>query len=328
MVLLDLGALVGAAVASTLLTYLVLRYSRALGAIDVPNERSSHQVPTPRGGGLAIVVVVLIGTVVLAAITNMSRLVSAVLIMTGLMVAAVGYADDKYQLRASPRFAVHLLAATILVSMLAWKAEVPWFAAVLYVVGVAWSINLFNFMDGIDGIAGSQAVFVTGAAAVLGGLAAGSPVVTLLILTCGACLGFLLWNWSPAKIFMGDVGSGFLGFWVAALSLILHTDGILSIWTCIILNGLFIADATTTLARRVLSGKRWYEAHRSHAYQHLARQWGSHGRVTILVSIMNVLVILPLAEITTEFPQIAPGVTLAGIVLIGAMAWWCGAGAD
>lgn len=328
MFLLDLGPLVGATIASTCLTYLVIRYSRAFGAIDVPNERSSHRVPTPRGGGLAIVIVVLIGTLVLTATTQVSAWASAALIMTGLMVAAVGYADDKFQLRASPRLAVHVMAAIVLVAILTIEADVHWFAAILYILGITWSVNLFNFMDGIDGIAGSQAVFVTGAAAILASLAGGSSIVGLLALTCGACLGFLVWNWSPARIFMGDVGSGFLGFWVAALSLVLHTEGALSIWTCIVLNGLFVADATTTLVRRMMLGKRWYEAHRSHAYQHLATRWGSHGRVTLLVWIVNLLLILPLAMVTVQVAHMAPVIAMGAIVLLGGIAWRCGAGAD
>jgi Fuc2NAc and GlcNAc transferase len=310
------------------LTYLLIRYAKVFAPIDIPNERSSHRTPTPRGGGLAIAVVAWVGTLFSNGPKLLDPRVLVALLVGGFLVAGVGYADDKLQLRAGIRFLVHLVAASLMVGMVAAAGNLHWFVVLLFVVGIAWSINLFNFMDGIDGIAGSQAVFVAGATAVLVTEGAQSSTTELWVLTCGAALGFLVWNWSPSKIFMGDVGSGFLGYWIAALSLVLHTEGALSIWTSIVLNGVFISDATATLVRRFLLGKRWYEAHRSHAYQHLAVRWGSHRRVTLVVWGVNLFLVVPLSVATKVCGSFAPGIAVGTIALLSLIAWRCGAGVD
>src|SRR5688500_17262025 len=130
----------------------------------------------------------------------------------------------------------------------------------------------------------------------------------LAIVVAGASAGFLLWNWPPAKIFMGDVGSGFLGFWLAILAIDMHAAGVLPIWTSLILGSSFVADASITLLRRVLRGERWYEAHRSHAYQILSRRWQSHLKVIRALWILNVTVLLPLAYFSTLQPRFAPAI--------------------
>jgi Fuc2NAc and GlcNAc transferase len=150
-------------------------------------------------------------------------------------------------------------------------------------VAIIWSINLFNFMDGIDGLAAAQCLFVVVAGALLTG-AAHAVDSSLLpgIAMAGAAAGFLIWNAPPAKIFMGDVGSGFIGFGLIAAALESNGHGPVSIWTWLVLNGLFVADATVTVLTRLIRGQRIYEAHRSHVYQRLARRCSSHGRVTVV----------------------------------------------
>jgi Fuc2NAc and GlcNAc transferase len=182
-----------------------------------------------------------------------------------------------------------------------------WFLSGLLLLAGVWWINLFNFMDGIDGIAGAQAVFMLLGGAVLSALAnaevISSPVWMLMLCVVAATVGFLLLNWPPAKIFMGDVGSTWLAFMVFALALLSVQVGWLSYATWLVLAAVFVTDATVTLLTRLLRGDRWYEAHRNHAYQKLARRWGGHRPVTLCAVAVNMLWPAPLAGACTAWPQ-------------------------
>jgi len=321
--------------ASAVATWIVRRYALARGILDVPNVRSSHARPTPRGGGVAIFAVVMIGIFVLAGMGALDGSTLFGLVLPSGTIAAIGYLDDRWSLRAGPRFAVHAAAACLAVALLVPPTELSQFAPVLpaalafsvLVLAIVWSINLFNFMDGIDGIAASQAMFMAGTTAAVIGITHGASVwSTLAVLTAGATAGFLVWNWPPAKIFMGDVGSGFLGFWLAVMALILHFAAALHIWTSIALGSLFIADSTVTLMRRMLSGQRWHQAHRSHAYQILARRFGSHYAVTGAAWALNLAIVLPCALLAQRLEQ-ARGVIVCGLlILLGVTCFMVGAG--
>jgi len=163
-----------------------------------------------------------------------------------------------------------------------------WVANVLVVIAIVWMINLYNFMDGIDGIAGTEAITILGAAAIFlwvqnSGLAA----VCLLIIA--AVLGFLIWNWPPAKVFMGDVGSGFLGFVFAVLAIWSENSGAVPLLIWLLLLGVFIVDATVTLVKRMAGGEKLYEAHRSHVYQLAVQAGYSHKQVTLTVLLINIM---------------------------------------
>jgi Fuc2NAc and GlcNAc transferase len=331
--MLELAALPLATLLAAVVTGFVRARALQIGSLDVPNERSSHVTPTPRGGGLAIVLVVLLGTILACAVDAVRSANALALVAGGIMVAAVGYWDDRRGLPPLPRFSVHLLASVLVVLAVAPLGTVQaglatWAVLAVYVIGTAWSINSFNFMDGIDGIAASQAIFVTGVSAGWVFLHGDAGLATMLLVSSCACLGFLLWNWPPAKIFMGDVGSGFLGFWLAAVALLLHAKGVLSLFTSIILSSAFLADATVTLLRRMVAGRRWYEAHRSHAYQKLARKWGSHAKVVWLLWGLNILVLAPLAWAAEFRPAAAPFIAVAALAAVGALAVIAGAGKD
>lgn len=326
----SLFILSGSVLLSFGLTYLVRRYALSRGVLDVPNARSSHVTPTPRGGGLAIAATAILGSIALTLGGHIALGLCLPLAVAGAVIAVLGYVDDHFSLPALPRFAVHVIVSVFLAWMLVGHMSLAAKALVLplFAVGIAWSINLFNFMDGIDGLAASQALFVAAASAVLCVVFGELQFVQLLLVTAGACVGFLVWNWPPAKIFMGDVGSAFLGLWLAGIGVLLYAQGSLSIWTSITLNALFIADATSTLLRRVLAGKRWYEAHRSHAYQHLARRWGSHRKVTCLAWVVNVFLILPLAALIERFSGAGAYAAVATILLLMISALAVGAGTE
>jgi Fuc2NAc and GlcNAc transferase len=297
---------------SALLTALVRRLAVAHGFLDIPNERSSHSCATPRGGGMAIVVTATAAVLVLAAQGSVPRDLCMALVGGGIAVAVVGFVDDRFAVPAGVRLAVHLLAAAWAVYWLGGLtavrlgdhiAPLGWLGRALAVLGIVWVLNLFNFMDGIDGIAASEAVFVACAGALLS--AAGSGVTGAAGVFAGACAGFLLWNWPPAKIFLGDVGSGYLGYAIAVLALAATRADSAAVCVWLILGGVFFVDATVTLLRRLLRGERVYEAHRSHAYQWLARRWGSHAKVTAAVLSVNVLWLLPCAVFATRRPGLA-----------------------
>jgi Fuc2NAc and GlcNAc transferase len=309
---------IGSTAAGALLTWAALKHALAQGMLDVPNDRSSHVQATPRGGGVAIAIICLVGALMTAAAGQVAWGIALILVGAGAVVAAIGYLDDRRGMSRRVRFLLHVLASAASVLIIVGASH--WALLVAAVLAVSWAINLFNFMDGIDGLAGSQALFVAGASAVLAWLGDRTDAAVLPALTAGACCGFLVWNRPPARIFMGDVGSGFLGLWLAALALLLSQQGVVSIWTSTILGSAFIADATTTLVRRALSGRRWYEAHRSHAYQNLARRWSSHARVTTLLWFLNVLIVTPLALLAHRYPNAAPLLSVVSCAIFVALA--------
>jgi glycosyltransferase WbpL len=330
-------ALIGLALAtSALLTHLMRKVATGTGVLDVPNARSSHRVPTPRGGGVAIVLVTTAG---LCGLT-VNQTVPPDLLWAvgggGLAVALVGFVDDRRPLSASTRLAVHLGAA---LWALCWLGGLPplrigshlissgWVGYLLGALGIVWAVNLFNFMDGIDGLAGSEAIFVAVAGAVLsqpagqsGGLAVGALVFA------AACGGFLLWNWPPARIFMGDVGSGYLGYVIVVLAVAATRHNPAALWIWLILGGAFFVDATVTLVRRALRNERLDQAHRSHAYQWLARRWRSHRQVTLTVLVVNLVWLLPCGVLAATFPRYAAVLVVVVLAPLALVALAVGAG--
>lgn len=318
------------------LTAIVRRWAIARQVVDVPNMRSSHSVPTPRGGGLAAVVAATLMFAASAVANFISLDVFMALTVGGIVVAAVGFVDDRRPVAPKVRLLVHVSAA---VWALFWLGGLPplligkhlftfgWNGYLLGVLGIVWTLNLFNFMDGIDGIAGCEAVFIGVAGAVIHYLAAGPGDLPLVaIIFAAACAGFLFWNWPPAKIFMGDVGSGYMGYMVAVMAILAARDNPAALLVWVILGGVFFVDATITLVRRVVRGERASEAHRSHAYQALARHWRSHRPVTLGVLLINVVWLLPCAVFAAAHPPYAGWIVVLALTPIGITAFALGAG--
>lgn len=293
-------ALAGSVVATGLLR----RYALAKSLMDIPNARSSHSVPTPRGGGVAIVVTFLALLPLLGWAGWLGWPSVIGLFGGGVWVAVVGFLDDHGHIAARWRLLAHFIGAGWL---LAWLPALPQLALAGYnfdlgLVGyglaalmLVWLLNLYNFMDGIDGIASIEAITVCVGGALLYALI-GIPMLAAAPLLLAACVGgFLVWNFPPARIFMGDAGSGFLGLILGGLTLQAAWVTPQLLWGWLILLGVFIVDATFTLLRRLLRGDKVYEAHRSHAYQYASRQYGAHLPVTLAVLAINVLWLLPWA---------------------------------
>ncbi|HTB88460.1 MAG TPA: glycosyltransferase family 4 protein [Steroidobacteraceae bacterium] len=297
---------------SAILVGVVRRHALRNNIVDLPNMRSSHTVPTPRAGGIAVVVSFVAALCALCLCRVVDARTAGILIISGCAIAAVGYLDDRRQLTAKARFAVHLAAAVFAIALLGgipepelarWGLGGFWIGFAFAVLVLAWGTNLFNFMDGIDGIAASEAIFMSMAGAYLNWLDGGDSGVTAAMLCLSAATaGCLVWNWPPARIFMGDVGSGFLGFMVTLLVILTCNRGSAPIEVLPILGGVFLVDATVTLIRRFVRGDRWMEAHRMHAYQRLSRKWQSHKLVTVLVIAVNFGWLLPWAYMANHSP--------------------------
>lgn len=297
------------------------RYALKGGVLDVPNERSSHNAPTPRGGGVAIVLATLVTLPILALLHVIDWRVTHGLMAAGSLAAGIGYADDRSHVPLSFRLFFQFAAAAMVLLFIGAQpvalavpalAAAPSVTAILTLLYLVWMLNLTNFMDGIDGIASVEVITVcVGTIACIlfvprelnqarDAIATGTAMVqrsgaiAFAVTLAAASAGFLRWNWPPARIFMGDAGSGFLGVLLGALTLVAGSVSPALVWSCAILGGAFVVDATTTLLRRVARRETFYHAHRSHAYQHAARRWG-HARVTLGVAALNVCWLLPWA---------------------------------
>ena len=308
--------------------------AEALGLVQAPNHRSSHNHPTPNGGGLGIVVAVNLAGIPLVLFSGWT--LGWFLLGIAALLAAVGLRNDIQHLPARVRFGVQVAVCAGLLFLLSDLPSISfrvgsefelggWVLSGLLLLAGVWWINLFNFMDGIDGIAGEQAVFMLLGAAALGAWTnadvISSPVWMLMLCVAAATVGFLLLNWPPTKIFMGDAGSTWLGFMVFALALLSVQADWLSYATWLVFAAVFVTDATVTLLTRMLCGERWYEAHRNHAYQKLARRWGGHQPVTLRAVAVNMLWLAPLAGACTAWPQWAFGWALLAYapLVVGAM---------
>jgi UDP-N-acetylmuramyl pentapeptide phosphotransferase/UDP-N-acetylglucosamine-1-phosphate transferase len=262
-------------------------------ALDVPNERSSHTRPVPRGGGLVIVGGFLIGLASWLGTGNSLSPRAWGWLVGALLVATVSFVDDLHPLPATPRLAVHGIGAILLTIVGVQERELPLLVALpLAFVWIALVTNVYNFMDGIDGLAASQAV-IAGLAMLAAGAIVGNPLIGIAAgLIAAASAGFLVHNLPPARLFMGDVGSTFLGFSFAALALLGNLGvggGRLPIEFGIVILAPFLFDSIVTLARRIARGERWYAAHRSHYYQRLVVRGASHAQVTALYAGLAVI---------------------------------------
>ncbi|MEW5802903.1 MAG: glycosyltransferase family 4 protein [bacterium] len=296
-------AFISLSIAGAFLTQAIRSYTIRRSIFDIPNDRSSHTLPTPRGGGLAIVIITVSSLVAVQAIHPLCTWPCLVTYLTGsVLTAVIGWLDDVHPLPASLRFCVQAVSASFIISGFGFFKTMVFpilgqvsFGLIglpltfLWIVGLS---NSYNFMDGIDGIAGCQAV-MAGLGWAFGGWYLGLPLITILgTLLAASSAGFLWHNWPPASIFMGDVGSVFLGYSFASLAVIgsqknpsLGLVGILLVWP-------FIFDTSLTFFRRLKNGENIFAAHRTHIYQRLVISGHDHRIVTLLYGGLDVLGII------------------------------------
>ena len=261
-------------VSTSLTKYLSLSTSR-LSSMDTPNARSLHTIPTPIGGGIAILTALIIPTVYL-------HLPLYGLMMGILLLAGIAFIDDHHPLPALYRFIVQGIAAYCLLQDFSFWHDVNIVYVSIAFFSIIWMINLYNFMDGMDGFAGGMAVIGFGTFAILGGLAEHTLFMNMNLMIASAAGGFLVFNFPPAKIFMGDVGSSCLGFLVAGFSLWGIQENIFSLWVAVLLFSPFIVDATVTLLHRMLKREKVWQAHKSHYYQRVVTLGWGHQRTVLL----------------------------------------------
>jgi Fuc2NAc and GlcNAc transferase len=323
-----LSLIFGGAVLAFIVSFASVRvaiaYAQRRGMLDVPGHRRSHSMPTPRGGGIGVVLGVLVSVPAALVLLPVSpgAATTAAFSVAVIAVAAIGWLDDHGSLPIRPRLLIQLAATLLLcVAVAADTSSLLW-AVPLLLAGV-WCINLHNFMDGIDGLAAQQSIFFGAAFAALT-WSAGSPALAgsgLALAT--AALGFWWFNRSPARIFMGDVGSGTLGLIVFALCAMAWAYRTNLLWPALIFSSAFVIDATLTLLVRMLRGVRWYTPHREHLYQWLVRRGSSHRRVALGYFAWNVLVCVPVAWIAFRSPAVAPA-CFGAVYLLGAAVWRTG----
>jgi Fuc2NAc and GlcNAc transferase len=291
-----------------------------------PNFRSLHERPMPRAGGVVFSLAFIAGVVALWLIDRVDAITTLAMVVGATGATVFGFIDDCAPVGARSKFAVQGLLAVWILAAFGWQplVDLPWIPSSVEVaiswLALVWLMNAYNFMDGIDGMATSGAVFLASGAAVSLSLAAserGLICVAMLLAVCSA--GFLFFNWPPATIFMGDSGSLCLGCSFGVLLVGTVTTGALSLWTWVVLFGYFGVDTTTTTLLRMFLTRRWYGEHRSHAYQNAARIWNSHLRVVGGVSAYHGLWILPLTIWSVVMPEWAP---LAAALAVGPVVVW------
>ena len=295
----------------------VIRYGPRFGLLDTPVARSAHVAPKPLGGGAALAAPYFLCVIWFVASAAISE--SALAYLGCLFIVVLGFSDDRWQLSSKVRLPVQFIVSLAAVRAIGvdsvdfgfFSLSEPLTLSLLAVLSLVWLCNLTNFMDGIDGIAASQ-LLVTSLSCVvlLVGLDAAADesgehdvVLTLSVVLAASAAGFILWNWSPASLFMGDAGSGFIGFALGLLALESLVTQRMSVWSWVLLLGVFIADTAVTLLVRIIRGERWYEGHSQHAYQILSRRLNSHSRVVGGVILINICWLLPLAWVAGILPH-------------------------
>ncbi len=321
--------------ASFMVTAALRRYALRRQLMDVPNARSSHLVPTPRGGGMAIVVTLVLAIGALASFGLIAGSLAWAVLGSGLMVALIGFVDDHGHIAACWRLLGHFLASgwalfwlggLPALTIFGATLELGWLGHLLALLFLVWMLNLYNFMDGIDGIASAEAIGTCLGALLCYGIAmpesgpnALGQVEWLLI---AAVAGFGCWNFPRARIFMGDAGSGFLGITVAILTLNAAWVAPQLLWSWLIVLGVFIVDATFTLLHRLLRGEAVYQAHRSHAYQSAARRVAGHVPVTVAVALITLGWLLPWAiGVAASLVDGGVALVIAYTPLVGLCVW-------
>ena len=287
---------------SFILTYLIKGYAIKKSLFDIPNHRSSHTVATPHGGGIAIAITWFLGISYLYYTNDIDSSLYFAL-MVGIIISIVSYFDDLYELSAKFRILLQSSIALVGLYLLHGFSSIdlglftinnPILTNIFAFFMILWFINLYNFLDGIDGYAGAEAIFLGSAGYLLWG---GDYFLVLIV----SVLGFLIWNWHKAKIFMGDVGSTLLGYNVAIFTLYYANKDPMNLWEWGILFGLFWFDATLTLLRRYRNKEKLSQPHKKHAYQRLHQSNWSHSKVVIFSIFVNILLLSLVYLIPNQF---------------------------
>ncbi len=307
-------------VASLLLTRALILFSQKMGMIDTPNNRSSHQLPTPKGGGLAFFIVFSLISLWFYVFYSNYRPIVTPLLLGGPIVVLLGWLDDRHSLSAIVRLLVHFFVAFLIYGLvtqwftvsldISFLPNLSWVSILFCVLFIAWFINLYNFMDGADGLASSTAIVGSLLMAVVSVIHNAPEVAMVYCLIAYTVSGFLFYNWSPARIFMGDTGSYFLGFLFASLALISKAHADVSFYSHIIIFGFFIFDATYVLFRRAFRREALFRAHKMFIFHKLMAKGWSHRKVSALYTMVLVLWLFPLANLASIYDDLGMAIVV------------------
>lgn len=298
---------------------LYLWFASKHGPYATPNYRSLHQKVIPRGAGLAVAFTALLGYLYLYFDYGLPVAQLMVYVIGGVVVAAMGAADDRLDIRARYRMPFQFLTAGWICYWLRGLAPVDlgfavidlgYFGHVALFAALIWFYNLYNFIDGIDGMASSATIFICGALGTLMFFKHALVLGLILTLLGVSSAGFLVFNWPPARMFLGDAGSSFMGYILSAVFVESLWQNAASIWWWLIIGGFYFADTTLTTVVRLLKVPGWYRPHRSHAYQNLARMWNSHRKVVLMVMMINLFWVTPLLLLSLRYEAWTIGVTV------------------
>ena len=283
-----------------------------------PGYRTLHESPTPRGGGLIFSLVFVFCILIFGGVYELSNQIFYIFGVGGFIATLFGFIDDIKNIRVKTKLIIQLFLSAWTIYwldlgelfLLGWM---PIFMIIPFIlIFMVWIMNAYNFMDGVDVMAASGAIFISLTLAIVLFLTNGSvEVIYIFILLAIVVSGFILFNWPPATIFMGDAGSVFLGYIFGSLLLFTVLNNDISVWIWLTVFGYFFADTTVTQIMRVILGRKWYLAHRSHAYQNLARMTNSHLKVTGGVTLYNLVWIFPL----TLWSALQPGMGFIAAIL-------------
>lgn len=303
---------------ASLACFVYLRFALVHGPIAVPNHRSLHQEPIPKGAGVAVALASLICLGALAVSGRLDWRSVNLFVVGGFAVTLAGVADDRLDIPPRFRLVVQLVSIGWIC---AWLGGVPplYFGATSFRLGLlglallvaacTWFFNLYNFVDGTDGMAGSATAFIGGTMSVVMVVARQYDLAAVLAVVAAASIGFLCFNWPPARIFMGEAGTAFISYIFVAVILVSLSREAVSLWIWLIVFAFYFSDTTVTTMIRAFTVPRFYRGHRSHAYQNLARKWESHLRILTLVLAIDLLWVAPAVAIALHRPDIAGFVT-------------------
>ena len=307
-----------AAFVSGCLTRILCKPTSSLYVLDYPNERSLHSRPTPRTGGIAIITAVFAAGSVWLVYLGEASPKAILLALAVAIVAATSFVDDRRHVEPHYRLIAHFAAAAIVVYAGFTLDAIPAIVAAFYVV---WMLELYNFMDGIDGFAGGMAVAGFGTLALLGAMGGAPLVAGVSSIVAAAALGFLFSNFPPARIFMGDVGSASLGLLAAAVSLWGAQIGAYPFWTGILVFSPFIVDASITLARRIARREKFWRPHKTHYYQRMVQLGWSHRRVVLSEYVLMVAASASAVWGVRQPPGIQRGLLMTWALVYAAVAF-------
>lgn len=304
---------------SGLLTGVFTWFARSRGMLDIPGDRHSHTAPTPRGGGAGIICALVIVSLCQGLVAPEPGFWPWCALPGIAALSVIGWLDDRWGLSAWLRLGVQVLAGIYLLWCFYSHHLLPGPVSAILALGfLLWMINLYNFMDGSNGMAGFQGVFAGGVLAILFTLAGDSASAIASTSVAAACLGFLPWNLGKARVFMGDVGSGTLGFIFACLILLGTFKGAFSLPVAWLVMLVFVCDASLTLMSRVIRRERWYTPHKQHVYQRLIGRGWTHGSVLALYQAINLVLVAPAIAVAVNFPAsalVVASVTTAALLL-------------